>query len=911
MSFLYEMVVQPLEFIIEFVFCLFNMKLRLGVVISICAVSLFVNFLALPLYNMADAIQSDERKKQLSMEKWIKHIKKSFHGDEQFMMLSAYYRQQQYHPVYALRSALSILIQIPFFMAAYNFLSDCSALSGKGLWFIRDLGAPDAVVTLGIFGGFTVNILPILMTLINIASSMVYTRGAPFKEKLQVYGLAAIFLVLLYNSPAGLVIYWILNNIFSLGKNIVLKMKHPGRICYLIICACFVYVARYTFLYLPDVRKGIKYLIYGAALTVIILPVAWKYLSKTVDIPVINGSTPVFLFSCATLWMLCGLLLPASVIASSPEEFSYLGTTESPMTYVWSDIWFFLGLFVVWPFAMYAMFGKKVQRVLTPLFFIMALCAVCNAFIFKYNYGAISVFFSINDTNKIRDYSLFFTVLPIVTGVVFFILYLFASRFQKGQVLATFMCAMSIGLFVVGLTKTNTIVSTYTGVKQKHEQQLFESAGGHIPVQIHLSKTENNVLVILLDRAVSSFVPYIFEQVPGMPQSFEGFIYYPNCVSIASGTNGSTPSLMGGYEYTVEAMNARNTELLRTKHDEAMQVMAKIFADAGYATALHNPPYIDYDSGMLPSSYDFTTVTYPAAANTTNYQIQHAADFGDSYPDAVCSKASKHFVLMEILYPPFRNVFSSGTKYLFERKNITVSDTFMKEFAELYYLPELTAVDVDTPTFNFFYNCTSHEYETLREGFIPGSIDEEHPAASTGSYQWVADSPVYYNDFQAYHSNGAALVQVQKYLEWMKEQGVYDNTRIIIVSDHGMPLPLQIFSEIDDPSRLAAFNSLMLVKDFDARGTVTTDTTFVTAAETVNFARQNLPVSEKNPFTGNRFMTASDFDEIIVHKDIAWQIAPQVNSTTYQYDGYDVWAVRDNVFEAGNWRSVSKEEVQR
>ena len=40
------------------------------------------------------------------------------------------------------------------------------------------------------------------------------------KSKIQVYAMAAIFLVFLYNSPACLLFYWTLNNLFSLGKNI-------------------------------------------------------------------------------------------------------------------------------------------------------------------------------------------------------------------------------------------------------------------------------------------------------------------------------------------------------------------------------------------------------------------------------------------------------------------------------------------------------------------------------------------------------------------------------------------------------------------------------------------------------------------------------------------------------------------
>jgi membrane protein insertase Oxa1/YidC/SpoIIIJ len=70
------------------------------------------------------------------------------------------------------------------------------------------------------------------MTAINIIAGAVYTRGFPLKDKIQLYGMALIFLVLLYNSPAGLVLYWTMNNIFSLLKNIYFKIKSPKKILF-------------------------------------------------------------------------------------------------------------------------------------------------------------------------------------------------------------------------------------------------------------------------------------------------------------------------------------------------------------------------------------------------------------------------------------------------------------------------------------------------------------------------------------------------------------------------------------------------------------------------------------------------------------------------------------------------------
>ena len=132
------------------------------------------------------------------------------------MILSAYYRQNNYHPLYALRSLFALFIQIPFFIAAYQLLSELPALKETSFLFLKDLGSPDKLVTIG---SISLNILPVIMTVINIAASAVYTKGLELKEKLTLYLTAFLFLILLYNSPSGLVLYWTLNNIFSLFKN--------------------------------------------------------------------------------------------------------------------------------------------------------------------------------------------------------------------------------------------------------------------------------------------------------------------------------------------------------------------------------------------------------------------------------------------------------------------------------------------------------------------------------------------------------------------------------------------------------------------------------------------------------------------------------------------------------------------
>ncbi len=204
LGFLYQLFIMPLQVVFEVIYYLaFKLTGNLG--ISIVALSFAVSMLLVPLYNRADAIQKEEREIEAKLAKGVEHIKKTFRGDEQLMMLQTYYRKNNYSPLYFLRGSLSLFLQIPFFIAAYQFLSNLDLLNGVSFGFIKNLAAPDAMLNVG---GMTVNVLPIIMTVVNLVSTYLFTKGFPVKTKIQLNAMALFFLVFLYNSPAGLVCYW-------------------------------------------------------------------------------------------------------------------------------------------------------------------------------------------------------------------------------------------------------------------------------------------------------------------------------------------------------------------------------------------------------------------------------------------------------------------------------------------------------------------------------------------------------------------------------------------------------------------------------------------------------------------------------------------------------------------------------
>ena len=260
------------------------------------------------------------------------------------MILSEYYRQNGYHPLYVLRSATSLLIQIPFFMAAYNYLSESEVLRQSSFWIFSNLGAPDSLLNFNLFGlALSINVLPIIMTLINFVSGYIYTKEAALSDKVQLYGLGVFFLILLYASPSGLVIYWIMNNVFSLAKNVVLKTKRPGLVLHGL---CSIVILAFGFFLTTSVDLWKAMIIIAMGFVFALFPYLYMFLNKTygskLGVFAIKGknSFSIVALSGLGLAILCGFYLPSNTIASSPIEFSYLGHTSSPVSYVWSNMVF-------------------------------------------------------------------------------------------------------------------------------------------------------------------------------------------------------------------------------------------------------------------------------------------------------------------------------------------------------------------------------------------------------------------------------------------------------------------------------------------------------------------------------------------------------------------------------------------
>lgn len=199
----------PLISIYEAVFSALPGWLNVGG--KVVVFGLLVNLILTPFYLQMEKFSVLARNKNEQMKSEIARLKRHFKGRERYFYIRTVHRQFGYKALTPLLNSGELLVQIVMFVSVYRFLSEHSALQGQAFGPIPDLSAPDQLL-------FGFPLLPIVMTVLNLLSVFVYSQ----KRALGV-AMALGFLVLLYRSPAGLVLYWTVNNWFSLTRNIVIK----------------------------------------------------------------------------------------------------------------------------------------------------------------------------------------------------------------------------------------------------------------------------------------------------------------------------------------------------------------------------------------------------------------------------------------------------------------------------------------------------------------------------------------------------------------------------------------------------------------------------------------------------------------------------------------------------------------
>ena len=158
----------------------------------------------------------------------INELKEKYKDDKerQYREMTNLYRTNKINP---LGGCLPILLQIPIFIALYEvLLSSIELRQAPFLWWIKDLAVPDSVGVINLMGfQLGIHILPLIMGITMFFQQMLTpTTADQTQAKMLLWIMPIMLTVLFWGFPAGLVLYWTVNNIFSIGQQYYILKKY-------------------------------------------------------------------------------------------------------------------------------------------------------------------------------------------------------------------------------------------------------------------------------------------------------------------------------------------------------------------------------------------------------------------------------------------------------------------------------------------------------------------------------------------------------------------------------------------------------------------------------------------------------------------------------------------------------------
>lgn len=159
-----------------------------------------------------------------ALQPQVKQIQEKYKGDRQKMneAMMRFYKENKVNPF---ASCLPLLLQLPVFFALYQLLNgqefkDQVAASGDtNFLFITDITSKAT--------GAELVVLVVLFIGSQMASTLVMSVTADKTQQRIMLLLPIVFAAFIPNFPAGLIIYWITTNFWTLGQQLVVRRLSP------------------------------------------------------------------------------------------------------------------------------------------------------------------------------------------------------------------------------------------------------------------------------------------------------------------------------------------------------------------------------------------------------------------------------------------------------------------------------------------------------------------------------------------------------------------------------------------------------------------------------------------------------------------------------------------------------------
>ncbi len=219
---------KPIEWVMYKVMSLLSAFIsNWGIIIII--LSLLIKLLLSPLsFQAAISI-----KRSNIIQPKIKALQEKYKDDQKTLneKIAELYKKEGVNP---LGGCFPILFQVPVFFALYRVLSTSVELKDATFLWIRDLTQPDTLFKMSIpFLPNNFNLLPIIMTIIQLIQmklSSMKTTANPQQNAMNTYLLPIVFLFIFWGMPSGLVLYWTIQNVYSIIEQEFVNMDRQIKL---------------------------------------------------------------------------------------------------------------------------------------------------------------------------------------------------------------------------------------------------------------------------------------------------------------------------------------------------------------------------------------------------------------------------------------------------------------------------------------------------------------------------------------------------------------------------------------------------------------------------------------------------------------------------------------------------------
>lgn len=235
MPFVFANPLQPLIDVLEQVLLFFHDTVGVGWGLSIILLTITVRLLLLPL--TLKQVKSMQRLQLLAPE--LRRIQAKYRNDKQRQQqeMMKFYQENRVNP---LASCFPLLFQLPFFIGLYymlqsdlrrdicgqtakacadattaQFASVNSAPGAESFLFIPDLT--------GRASGAVLVVLIVMYVGSQIASGLLSTASMDRNQRMIMLALPIVFVAFIINFPAGLMVYWITTNCWTIVQQLIVR----------------------------------------------------------------------------------------------------------------------------------------------------------------------------------------------------------------------------------------------------------------------------------------------------------------------------------------------------------------------------------------------------------------------------------------------------------------------------------------------------------------------------------------------------------------------------------------------------------------------------------------------------------------------------------------------------------------